>query len=89
VRSWFGLFCQGSHSLIPAIFEGLIVICLFLRCTPRKLILVHSNLHFNGFKKYKCSSKMSRRLTPALGQHQCWRPCKFMEPAKSLYMTGT
>jgi hypothetical protein len=50
-----------GHSLIPAIFEGLIMICLFPRCTPRKSILVLSNSHFDGFKKYKCSLKMSSK----------------------------
>src|SRR5580693_3702046 len=45
-----------GHSLIPAIFEGSIVICLFPRRTPRKSISVFSNSHFDGFKKYECSS---------------------------------
>jgi hypothetical protein len=49
-----------GHSLILVIFEGLMVICPFPRCTPRKSISVHLNSHFDGFRKYECSLNMSR-----------------------------
>ena len=49
-----------GHSLIPAILLGSILISPWPRRTPKKSTSGCSKTHFDGLRKYKCSSKIWR-----------------------------
>ena len=52
----------SGQSLTPAIFDGSIAISPFPSCTLRNVVLSCSNSHFDGLRKYKCSSNRSSSL---------------------------